>query len=60
MLQAMSQPQQAVPVQAQYAVNGGHLFSGKGEGTNKLFTFTPGSWTNTKPDDGKVYAYRNG
>lgn len=26
MLQAMSQPQQAVPVQAQYAAEGGHLF----------------------------------
>ena len=26
MIQAMSQPQQAVPVQAQYADNGGHLF----------------------------------
>ena len=60
MLQAMSQPQQTVPVQAQYAANGGHLFSGKGEGTNKLFTFIPEQWTNTKPDDGKVYAYRNG
>ena len=28
MIQAMSQPQQAVPVQAQYAANGGHLFNG--------------------------------
>jgi hypothetical protein len=26
MIQTMSQPQQAVPVQAQYAANGGHLF----------------------------------
>lgn len=26
MIQAMSQPQQAVPAQAQYAANGGHLF----------------------------------
>jgi hypothetical protein len=26
MIQAMSQHQQAVPVQAQYAANGGHLF----------------------------------
>lgn len=60
MIQAMSQPQQVIPVQAQYAANGGHLFSGKEEGTNKLFTFTPGNWTNTKPDDGEVYAYRNG
>ena len=30
MLQAMSQPQQAVPVQAQYAVDGGHLFEDAG------------------------------
>lgn len=28
MIQAMNQPQQAVPVQAQYAANGGHLFNG--------------------------------
>jgi hypothetical protein len=27
MIQAMSQPKQAVPVQAQYAANGGHLFN---------------------------------
>lgn len=26
MIQAMNQPQQAIPVQAQYAANGGHLF----------------------------------
>ena len=31
MLQAMSQPQQAVPVQAQYAANGGHLYTGAGK-----------------------------
>lgn len=36
MIQAMSQPQQAVPVQAQYAANGGHLFSGNQSGTNFL------------------------
>lgn len=31
MLQAMSQPQQAIPVQAQYAANGGHLYAEDGK-----------------------------
>lgn len=31
MLQAMSQPQQATPVQAQYAANGGHLYAKDGK-----------------------------
>lgn len=31
MIQAMSQPQQAVPVQAQYAANGGHLYAEDGQ-----------------------------
>jgi hypothetical protein len=38
MIQAMSQHQQAVPVQAQYAANGGHLF---GDGDDIEFQTTP-------------------
>jgi hypothetical protein len=49
-----------MPVQGQMAANGGHLFSGKEAGSNNLFIFTPENWSNTKPDDGKVYTYRNG
>lgn len=59
-LQAMSQPQQAIPAQAQYAANGGHLYAGPQSGTNKLFTFVPEDWSNNKPNEGDVYAYRNG
>jgi hypothetical protein len=43
MIQAMSQPQQAVPVQAQYAANGGHLFGGDDKSE---LTF----WNNTTAD----------
>lgn len=60
MLQAMSQPQQATPIQAQYAANGGHLYAGPQSGTNKLFTFVPEKWSNTKPNEGIVHAYKNG
>lgn len=45
MIQAMSQPQQAVPVQAQYAANGGHLFNDAGS-----LKF----WNNTTADQWKT------
>lgn len=59
MIQAMSQPQQAVPAQAQYAANGGHLFSGKDKGSNKLYKLNPDDWSYTKPESGP-YVMNNG
>jgi hypothetical protein len=59
MIQAMSQPQQAVPVQAQYAANGGHLFSGKEKGSNKLYKLNTDGWSYTKPETGP-YVMNNG
>lgn len=52
MLQAMSQPQQAVPVQAQYAVDGGHLFENAG-GLKFWNNTTADQWKAALPEVGE-------
>ena len=51
MLQAMQQPQ--------IAAYGGHLFSGKEKGSNKLYKLNTDGWSYTKPESGP-YVMNNG